>query len=169
MNAKRFTPAMAAAVALAACGPQTADADAPEYEGMLRYCEWFATAAPARVLKSPGAHYIAGSARVFRTRLGDVVTFLSNTFQPSDSRFDAAWQCTFSISMDDQHCTGEVALPIAERAEFAGYTSWPRLAIVDDNRIVTSGGSTIGFATPKYFETSCPVEGDGTEGWQKNP
>ena len=71
--------------------------------------------------------------------------------------------------MDDQHCTGEVALPIAERAEFAGYTSWPRLAIVDDNRIVTSGGSTIGFATPKYFETSCPVERDGTEGWQKNP
>ena len=169
LNAKRFTPVMAAAVALAACGPQTADVDDPAYDSMLRYCERFAAAAPDRLLKSPGAHYIAGSARVFRTRLDDIVTCLSNTFQPLDSRFAAAWQCTFSISMDGQPCAGEVTLPIAEHAEFAEYTSWPRLAIVDDNRIVTSGGSTIGFATPKYFETSCPVEGDGTEGWQKNP
>ena len=64
--------------------------------------------------------------------------------------------------MDGQPCAGEVALPIAERAEFAEHTSWPRLAIVDGNRIVTAGGTTLGFATPKYFETSCPVEGGGT-------
>ena len=65
--------------------------------------------------------------------------------------------------MDGQPCAGEVALPVAERAAFAEYTSWPHLAIVDDNRIVTASGTTVGFATPKYFETSCPMEGGGIE------
>ena len=159
---ERFTLVLAAAVALVACGPHTADVDDPAYDSILRYCEQFAAAVPARLLKSPGAHYDAGSARVVRPRLGNVVTRLSNTFQPPDSRFADAWQCTFSISMDGQPCAGEVALPIAERAEFAEYTSWLRLVIVDGNRIVTAGGTTLGFATPKYFETSCPVEGGGT-------
>ena len=157
LNAKRFTRVMAAAMALTACGLQTADVDDHAYDSMLRYCERFAVATPARLLHSPGAHYIAGSARVFRTRLGDFVTRLENRFQPTDSRFVAAWQCTFSISLDDQTCTGKVTLPIAARAEFAEYTSWPRLAIVEDNQIVTGSGATIGFATPKYFKTSCPV------------
>ncbi len=63
--------------------------------------------------------------------------------------------------MDGQLCSGEVTLPVAEHAEFAEYTSWPRLTITDDNRIVTADGTTIGFAVPKYFETSCPVNGEG--------
>ena len=163
MTAKRLTPVLAAAVALAACGPHTADVDDPAYDGMLRYCEEFAAAVPAQLLKFPGAHYVAGSARVVRPRLGNVGTHLSNTFQPPDSRFAAVWQCTFSISMDGQPCAGEVKLPVAERADFAEYTSWPWLAIVDDNRIETASGTTTGFVTPKYFETSCPVEEGGTK------
>ena len=83
---------------------------------------------------------------------------LSNMFQPADSRFAAGWQCTFSISMRGRRCDGEVALPIAERAAFADFTSWPRLMIVNDHRIVSPDGTTIGYATPKYFETSCPGE-----------
>ena len=147
---------LAAALVLAACGSSAPGRDDPAYDGVLRYCERFAAAAPGRLIDSRGAYYVAGSARVVRPRLGDVVTRLSNTFQPPDSRFVAAWRCRFSISMNGQSCAGEVALTLAEHTEFAEHTSWPRLAIIDGNRILSAGGTTIGYAAPKYFETSCP-------------
>ena len=103
---------------LAACGSSVTGRDDPAYDGVLRYCERFAAAAPGRLIDSRGAYYVAGSARVVRPRLGDVVTRLSNMFQPPDSRFVAAWRCRFSISMNGQSCAGEVALPLAEHAEF---------------------------------------------------
>ena len=56
-QAKRFTLVIAAAVALAECSPQTAGVNNPAYNGVLRYCERFAAAAPDRLLKSPGVTF----------------------------------------------------------------------------------------------------------------
>ncbi len=150
-----LSASLAAAVTLTACvAPATQGGD-PAHDAVLRYCERFAAAAPARLLSQ--GFYVAGSARVVRTPLGAVTTFASNVFQPRESRFVDAWRCTFSVSMDGRRCTGEVELPIAEHAEFADYTRWPRLAIIKGHRIVSADGATIGYATPKYFETSCQV------------
>ena len=158
-NVQRFKLTLVITMLVATTSSCAADVDDPAYAGVLRYCERFAVAVPARLLQSPEASYVPGSARVGRTRLGDVVTHVSNVFQPADSRFAAGWQCTFSIALRGRRCDGEVALPIAERAAFADYTSWPRLMIVDDHRIMSADSTTIGYATPKYFETSCPGEG----------
>ena len=155
-TAVALSAALAAAVALTACAAPMTRGDDPAHDAVLRYCERFAAASPPRVL-SQGASYVAGSARLVRTPLDAVTTFVTNILQPRDSRFVDAWRCTFSVSMDGQRCTGEVALPIAEHAEFADYTRWPRLAIIEGHRIVSGDGATIGYATPKYFETSCQV------------
>ena len=160
-DVRRFKWTLAITMLVATTSACAADVDDPVYAaGVLRYCERFAVAVPARLLKSLEASYVPGSARVGRTRLDGVVTHVSNVFQPADSRFAAMWQCTFSIALRDQRCDGKVALPIAEHAAFADYTSWPRLMIVDDHRrIMSADGATLGYATPKYFETSCPGEG----------
>ena len=114
----RGWPVLMIALVLAACGSSATGRDDPAYDGVLRYCERFAAAAPVRLIAAAapvrlidalGASYVAGNTRVVRTRLGGVVTRLSNTFQPSDSRFVAAWQCLFSISMNGQSCAGEVS------------------------------------------------------------
>ena len=59
--------------------------------------------------------------------------------------------------MNGRRCTGEVMLPIAECAEFAEYTRWPRLSIIGEHRIASADGATIGYVVPKYFETSCQI------------
>ena len=64
LNAKRFTPVMAAAVALAACGPQTADVDDSAYDSMLRYCERFAAA--AGTTRGPGSPSLQQKVRKWR-------------------------------------------------------------------------------------------------------
>ena len=147
--------AVASTMVFAACAVPATGSVEPAHDGVFRYCERFAVAASARLIESPGASYAAGSSRVARERFGAVTTFVSNVFQPRDSRFVDAWRCTFSISVSDRSCTGQVALFIAEHAEFAEYTSWPRLAIIAGNRIATADGKTIGYAVPKYFDTSC--------------
>ena len=101
------------------------------------------------------ARYVAGSARVSQSRLGNLVTAVTNLFQPRDSRLGSVWQCEFSIMMNGRLCKGEVALPVAEHAAFAEYTHWPRLDIVGGREIVSEEGERIGYATPKYFETTC--------------
>lgn len=174
-NTKRVIDARAAAATAlvvvgaswAACANSEHGYDHQADADVLRYCGRFAAAVPARLLESPEASYIAGSARVYRTPVDDAATFVTNVFQPRDSRFFGTWQCAFSLSMNGRHCTGEVALPIAEHAEFAQYTSWPQLAFIEENSIVSSDGTTIGYATPKYFDTSCETAlapAIGTEG-----
>lgn len=152
----RFSLALASTLALAACTFSATSGDDPAHGDVHRYCERFAAAASIRLIESPGASYVAGSSRVARERFGAVATLVSNVFHPRDSRFVGAWRCTFSMSANAGPCMGEVALLIAEHAEFAEYTSWPRLAIIDGNRIATAGGETIGYVTPKYLDTSCP-------------
>jgi len=146
---------VAAIAALAACATSERGDDHSADADVLRYCERFAAAVPVRLLKSPEASYVVGSARVDRAPLDDAANSVANVFQPHDSRFVGVWQCAFSLSINGRHCTGEVALPIAEHAEFAQYTSWPDLAFIEENRIVSTGGTRIGYATPKYFDTSC--------------
>ena len=146
---------VAAIAALAACDASERGGAHPADADVLRYCERFAAAVPARLPESPDASYVAGSARIDRTPLDDAAILLTNVFQSHDARFVGAWRCAFSLSMNGRHCTGEVALPIAQHVEFAEYTRWPALAIIEENRIVSTAGTTIGYATPKYFDTSC--------------
>jgi hypothetical protein len=153
------TAFVAVVAALAACATSERGDDHRADADALRYCERFAAAVPARLLESPEASYVAGSARIDRTPLDAAANSVTNFFQPGDSRFVGVWQCTFSLSVNGRHCTGEVALPIAEHADFAEYTTWPALALIEENRIVSTSGTTVGYATPKYLDTSCETQG----------
>ncbi len=134
---------------------QAAGNSANEQRQVLRFCERFAEQTPGKLLHGRAARYVEHSA-VTRQRRGDsVITFFSNFFQPSDSRFLGAWHCGFQIVLDGQTCRGEVSLPIAERRAFAEYTQWPRLMIVGDNAIVGADGDAAGYITPKYYKLDC--------------
>ncbi|MCY4497856.1 MAG: hypothetical protein OXC14_11275 [Rhodospirillaceae bacterium] len=147
-RAAAATCLVAAVAALAACGTSDRGDEHPADADVLRYSERLAAAVPARLLESPAASYVTGSARIDRTRLVSTI-LVANVFQLHDARFLEAWHCVLSLSMNGRHCTREVALPIAEHAEFGEHTSWPALAIIKENRIVSTSGTTIGYATPK--------------------
>ncbi len=138
-------------VLLFVCFDTLADETSENERQILRFCERFAEQVPGELLPGRAARYVEASA-VVRQRRGDrVITFLSNFFQPFDSRFLGAWHCGFRIELDGQMCHGEVSLPIAEHRAFAEYTQWPRLMIVEDNQLTSAGG----YLTPKYYQLDC--------------
>ncbi len=134
-----------------------ADAGNGGPDSVQKYCERFAAAVPSKLLKSKEAVYIDGSATTSRPSFTSALLFASNFFQPPDSRFANMWKCEFHIQHQGLLCAGEVDLPVAEFREFAEYTSWEKLVIVEGNNTITANdGSVIGYAVAKYYKLRCP-------------
>lgn len=88
-------------------------------------------------------------------RLPVVLKWLSNAFQPRDSRFVAGYRCSFAtINEDGARESASVSIYLTETREFAEFTQWECLQIVPIRRIVNETDGSIGYGVIKYFESA---------------
>ena len=141
---------------LAACRAGIADeeraasdgtVEAPGGVSVVRYCEKFAEA----YLASNAIEYSSLSVRTEREP--DIMMWLSNAFQPSDSRFTAGYDCRFTArGGGGQVQTVSVGIFLTGTLEFAHYTKWKNLQIIPVEHVVDATCGREGYGVFKYLE-----------------
>ena len=141
---------------VAGCGAGNADskraADAGAAEsggsvGVDRYCGKFAEA----YLERNAIAYTGLSVRT--EKKPDIMMWLSNVFQPSDSRFTAGYDCRFTARTGQgQALTVSVGLFLTGTLEFAHYTQWENLQIIPVGHVVDDARGRAGYGVFKYLE-----------------
>lgn len=112
------------------------------------YCERFAEAYSAR----QGLQRVPDSVRTGKT--SDVMTWISNLFQPPDARFTSAYDCRFEAAgKQGQQRQVAVQLLLTETPEFAEYTQWDGLQTVPIEYVLDEVHGRAGFGVFKYLET----------------
>ena len=115
---------------------------------VFRYCEDFAREYAA-------SNAIGYTDLVIRTgKKPDIMMWLSNMFQPSDSRFVAGYDCHFTArSGDGQVRTASVGIFLTETLDFAHYTKWKNLQIIPIGHVVDETHGRAGYGVFKYLKT----------------
>ena len=141
---------------LAACWTENADverADAGSRVGsagsvsVVRYCEKFAEA----YLASQAIGYTGLS--VATEKEPDILMWLSNVFQPSDSRFTAGYDCRFTArGVEEQVRTVSVGIFLTGTLEFAHYTKWKDLQMIPVEHVVDATLGRAGYGVFKYLK-----------------
>ena len=141
---------------LAACGAANADGQrtaggrsmAPAGSvSVERYCEQFAEA----YLERNAVAYTGLSVRT--EKKPDLMNWLSNVFQPSDSRFTSGYDCEFTArSGEGEVRTVSVGIFLTGTLEFAHYTKWKRLQLIPVEHVVDDARGRAGYGVFKYLE-----------------
>ncbi len=114
---------------------------------VTEYCETF-----ARTYASKHAlDYQEHSARV--RKRSDAMRWLSNRFQPPDSRFTSGYTCRFRArAREGQGREFSVGLFLTGTLEFAEYTQWKGLQIIPIGFVVDPRNDRRGYGVFKYLE-----------------
>ena len=141
---------------LAACGAGSADGQrgagcgtaAPAGSvSVERYCEQFAEA----YLERNAVAYTGLSVRT--ENKPDLMNWLSNVFQPSDSRFTAGYDCRFTARNGAGEVrTVSVGMFLTGTLEFAHYTKWENLQLIPVEHVVDDTRGRAGYGVFKYLE-----------------
>ena len=116
---------------------------------MVRYCEKFAEA----YLASNAIEHTGVSVRT--EKKPDIMMWLSNLFQPSDSRFTAGYDCRFTArggEGEGEVRTVSVGIFLTGTLEFAHYTKWKNLQIIPVEHVVDAARSRAGYGVFKYLK-----------------
>ena len=156
MSMRKTCAGLCVLVLLAGCGVGNADGDqaqggSPVESGgsvtVVRYCEKFAE----RYLEKEAIDHTGLSVRT--EKQSDVMTRLSNVFQPPDSRFTAGYDCRFTArNVQGQVETVSVAIFLTGTLEFANYTKWNDLQIIPVEHVVDETHGRAGYGVFKYLE-----------------
>ena len=116
------------------------------------YCGAFAQKYSDRV----GAEFLKNSVQVKSSNGG---LWISNLFQPKDSRFKARYRCTFvSESSEAEQAEVSVDIILVETREFAKHTQWKDLQLIPISRIVDDAKDTEGYGVFKYLRDERETE-----------
>ena len=156
MLARRAWASLGVLPLLVACGAGNAEGEraagggAVESVGsvsVVRYCEKFAEA----YLASNAIDHAGLSVRIGRSP--DIMMWLSNAFQPSDSRFTAGYDCQFTARNDQgQVQEFSVGIFLTGTLEFAHYTKWKDLQIIPVEHVVDETRGRAGYGVFKYLK-----------------
>ena len=112
------------------------------------YCERFAEAYSARL----ALEFVPDSVRSAKTP--DLVTWISNRFQPPDARFVSAYACRFEATdARRRHRRVDVQLLLTQTRRFAEYTQWDDLQTIPIEYVVDEIDGRAGYGVFKYLET----------------
>ena len=141
---------------LAACWTENADVEragtgsrvgSAGSVSVVRYCERFAEA----YLASRAIGYTGLS--VATEKEPDILMWLSNVFQPSDSRFTAGYDCRFTArGVEEQVRTVSVGIFLTGTLEFAHYTMWKDLQMIPVEHVVDVTLGRAGYGVFKYLK-----------------
>lgn len=111
------------------------------------YCEKFATT----YCVNYALDYQEHSARV--SKRSDAMRWLSNRFQPRDSRFTSGYTCRFQAKeKEGQIHKISVGLFLTGTLDFAEYTQWENLQIIPIEYVVDEIHGRAGYGVFKYLE-----------------
>ena len=141
---------------LAACGVGNANGERAERGGpvesagsvtVVRYCEKFAE----EYLERKAIDYTGLSVRT--EKQPDIMMWLSNAFQPADSRFTSGYDCQFSTRTGDGRMqTVSVGIFLTGTLEFANYTKWKDLQIIPVEHVADDAHGRAGYGVFKYLK-----------------
>ncbi len=77
--------------------------------------------------------------------------WLSNVFQPTDSRFHSNYTCRFHIHVRGKEHPGSLQLLLVRNRAFAEHTQWKRIQIINHGEVVDSKGDRY-YVVVKYLE-----------------
>lgn len=141
-------------VLLAGCGGaapgRTTDEQAraePQGVSVTDYCEAFGR----QYAGNHGLTYREDSVRT--ATKSDVMQFLSNLFQPADSKFTGGYACHFAASAGgDIVFDFAVDILLTNTRAFAEHTQWEKLQIVPIALVVDEARDRFGYAVFKYLD-----------------
>ena len=82
-----------------------------------------------------------------------ILRWMSNSFQPRNSRFVAGYRCRFATATaEEKHQKFAVYLYLTETLEFAERTQWERLQIIPIKRVQDTKRKRSGYGVFKYLE-----------------
>jgi len=114
------------------------------------YCRSYAQAVPVALLQQSDSYYIEGSAKI--AQLMNISRWLSNLFQPPDSRFYAGYKCRFSIQQQDRTTAASVQLLLANTQIYANHTQWEHIQIIPIKAIDDTDNGRTGYIVVKYLD-----------------
>ena len=143
-------------VLLASCGAGNGDSAGAQERtsvhsrrgvGVAGYCEKFAREYSRR----NGLRFRDGSARTVKS--SDVMTWISNVFQPPDSRFTSGYDCRFQAEDAGGRLRDvSVGVFLTKTLRFAEHTKWEDLQIVPVEYVVDETNGRAGYGVFKYLE-----------------
>ena len=114
---------------------------------VIWYCEKFAEA----YLTKNAIDYTGLS--VEAEKMPDIMMWLSNVFQPPDSRFTAGYDCRFTVRGDKGQVRKlSVGIFLTGTLEFAHYTKWKTLQVIPVEHVVDATRGRAGYGVFKYLE-----------------
>ena len=156
MSMRKTCASLCALPLLAACGVGSAGGEQSGSAGpvgsagsvtVVRFCEKFAE----EYLQREAIDYTGLSVRT--EKQPDVMTWLSNAFQPPDSRFTSGYDCRFTARNGrGQAQTVSVSIFLTGTLEFAHHTKWERLQIIPVEHVVDDTHGRAGYGVFKYLE-----------------
>lgn len=82
-----------------------------------------------------------------------ILRWMSNSFQPRNSRFVAGYRCRFAtLTAEEKHQKFAVYLYLTETLEFAERTQWERLQIIPIKLVQDTKRKRSGYGVFKYLE-----------------
>ena len=156
MSTRRTRASLCVLPLLAACGVGNADGNQAESVSpvesaggvtVVRYCEKFAEA----YLKRQAIDYAGLSVRI--DKQPDIMTWLSNAFQPPDSRFTSGYNCQLTARNEQgQVQSVSIGIFLTGTLEFATYTKWKDLQIIPIEHVVDETHGRAGYGVFKYLK-----------------
>ena len=120
------------------------------------YCEAFAR----QYVENHHLDLLADSVQV--PPKSDWLRFLSNVFQPADSRFTAGYACRFSaMAGEDAVREFTVDILLTNTLRFAEHTQWERQQIVPITYLVDEARDRAGYGVFKYLEERADARPSG--------
>ena len=114
---------------------------------VAEYCEQFAR----KYFHTHENSYLENSTETKKAL--DIFMWLSNFFQPSDSRFTSGYKCKFQTKNEKGEIQSfSVGLFLTKTMSFAEYTQWKDLQVVPIKYVVDSDNGRAGFGVFKYSE-----------------
>ena len=120
-------------------------------EQLKDYCQTYLDALAELYEKNSSSH---ATARVSALDRGSgVMKFISNIFQPPDSRFHSGYTCRFHINLREKKHPGSMLLLLTESKAFAEYTQWAFIQIIEIGEVSHPQDRTL-YAVVKYLEVN---------------
>ena len=118
-------------------------------EQLKDYCQTYLEALATLYEKNSSSH---ATARVSALDRGSrMMTFMTNIFQPFDSRFHSSYICRFQIDLHEKKRAGSMTLLLIENKAFAEYTQWKDIQIIDIGEVSHPQDETL-YVVVKYLE-----------------
>ena len=117
-------------------------------EQLKDYCQTYLDALAKLYEKNSSSHATASVSAVGPDN--GIMIFITNIFQPFDSKFHSGYIYRFHIDLHEKKLSGSMTLLLIENKAFAEYTQWKDIQIIDIGEVSHPRDETL-YVVVKYL------------------